>query len=88
MSPSEILLSFIGYTRQYLRALESAELVEMLALFRAYILNGYEDEGLEVPAKLSPAWERCRARLRRCIGREENQIPQAGSTSGPGGARV
>ena len=70
MSPSEVLLFFISSTRPYLRALESAELMDLLAVFRAYILHGYEEDGLQVPPRLAPAWERCKARLNRYTGQE------------------
>ena len=70
MNPSEVLLFFISCTRHYLLALESAELLEMLAVFRAYIIGGYQESGLEVSPRLAAVWARCLPILRRYIERE------------------
>lgn len=73
MSPTEVLLFFISSTRPFLRAVESAELVELLAIYRAFIIGGYREEGLEVPLRLAPVWARCLKRLRRYIGTGEGE---------------
>lgn len=73
MNPSEVLLFFISCTRPYLRALESAELVELLAVFRAYIIGGYQEAGLEVSPRLEAVWARCLPILRRYIERDKQE---------------
>ena len=73
MNPSEVLLFFINRTRPYLLALESAELVEMLAVFRAYIIGGYQEAGLEVSPRLAAVWARCLPILRRYIERDKQE---------------
>lgn len=35
-------------------------IVELWRVFRAYILNGYRDTGLNVPTGIREIWERCK----------------------------
>lgn len=65
LNPSEILLFFINNQRPILRSLEIAELVEMISVLRAYILGGYNEQGLEMSARVAAVWARILPRLRR-----------------------
>lgn len=73
VSPTTALRFCIDLTWPYWKPLESAEVLELLAVFREYILSDYKADGLNVPAgRVADTWERCRV----IIDKEVTEAPQ------------
>lgn len=73
MTPTAAMLLCIELTWPYWKPLESAEVLELLAVFREYILSDYKADRLHVPAgRVADTWERCRV----IIDKEVTEAPQ------------
>ncbi len=74
LTPTAALRFCINLTWPYWKPLESAEVLALLAVFREYIMNGYDAAGLNVPAgRVADTWERCRV----IIDNQVKEAPQA-----------
>lgn len=61
LTPTEALRFCTEATWQYWKPLEGEEALALFAIFRAYIMNCYDDAGLNVPAgRVAEAWQRCK----------------------------
>lgn len=61
MNPTQALRYCVIVTWNLWKKPESADVLALLAIFREYIMNGYKDEGLKVPARLAAIWKECKA---------------------------
>ena len=50
--------------------LDNDTILELWAVFRAYILNGYKDTGQPVPARVADVWGRCKTIIDHEAGNE------------------
>jgi hypothetical protein len=61
MHPTRALGFCIQLTRREWIRLESEETIGLWTVFRSYILNGYDDANISVPARIKAVWGRCKA---------------------------
>jgi len=60
MNPTRALAYCANITSAYWSRLESDTVLDLWRVFRAYILNGYRDTGVEVPAGVVDIWHDCK----------------------------
>ena len=69
MNPTMAMAYCANLTSSEWSVLESGDAIELWAVFRAYILNGYKDTGQPVPARIADVWGRCKAIIDREVER-------------------
>lgn len=60
MNPTDALVYCANLTSRTWSKMESGDVLELWTMFRAYILNGYQDTGTPVPDRLVSAWDICK----------------------------
>ena len=65
MAPEYALARCIGITQPIWSHLDYTAIRELWDVFNSYILNDYQENGIQVPADLSDAWERCKKKIDR-----------------------
>ena len=60
MAPTRALAYCANLTSGIWSKMESGDVLELWALFRAYILNGFRDTDTPVPDRLLSAWDMCK----------------------------
>ena len=60
MHPTRALAGCVNLTRPEWLSLESRDAMDLWAVFRSYILNGYKDDNIDVPSRIVEVWGRCK----------------------------
>lgn len=60
MTPTKALAYCANITANEWSVLESKEALALWTVFRAYILNGFQDTGTPVPERIVAVWGRCK----------------------------
>lgn len=60
MNPTNALVYCANLTFRIWSKMESGDVLELWAIFRAYILNGFRDTDTPVPDRLVSAWDICK----------------------------
>lgn len=60
MNPTMALAYCANITSREWTSLESGETIELWTVFRSYILNGYKDDHIGVPERVTDVWTRCK----------------------------
>ena len=63
MTPEYALARCIGITQPIWSNLDYTAIHELWDLLNSYIINGYQDTGIQVPARLSDVWSRCKKKV-------------------------
>ena len=61
MNPTRALAYCANITSKEWSRMESGDTIDLWAVFRSYILNGYDDTNIDVPGRISAIWGRCKA---------------------------
>ena len=69
MTPEYALARCIGITQPIWSNLDYPAIHELWVVFNSYIINGYQDTGIQVPAGLADVWGRCKNKIDREIKR-------------------
>ena len=69
MNPTGALAYCANITSTEWSRLESGDTLDLWTVFRAYILNGYQDTDIRVPSRISDVWERCKDIIDREAGK-------------------
>lgn len=65
LTPEYALARCIGITQPTWSKLEYADIHKLWDVFNSYILNDYQEIGIQVPHGLSDAWSRCKKKIDR-----------------------
>ena len=65
MNPTRALAYCANLTSTVWSTMESGDTMELWAVFRAYILNGYNETETPVPARIGEVWNRCKLLIDR-----------------------
>lgn len=60
MNPTRALAYCANITSPFWSILESDRVIDLWSVFRAYILNGYQETGVVVPAGIREIWGYCK----------------------------
>lgn len=69
MHPTRALGYCISLTRREWIRLESGDTIDLWAVFRAYILNGYQTPDIPIPSRISDVWGRCKELIDKEAGK-------------------
>lgn len=65
MNPDYALARCIGITQPIWSNLDYTAIHDLWDVFNTYIINDYQETGIQVPARLSDAWGRCKKKIDR-----------------------
>lgn len=68
MHPTRALAYCANLTAREWSILESSDTIDLWTVFRAYIVNGYNDTNLAVPGHIEAVWGRCKIIIDREAG--------------------
>ena len=68
MHPTRALAHCANLTAREWSILESDDTIDLWTVFRAYIVNGYNDTDIAVPAQIEAVWGRCKVIIDREAG--------------------
>ncbi len=60
MNPTRALSHCATITANEWSSLDHDETLDLWTVFRSYILNGYDDTHIGIPARISAVWGRCK----------------------------
>ena len=61
MKPNRAWAHCIVISKAEIERLNHNDQNDLMAVFRSYILNGYDDANISVPARIKAVWGRCKA---------------------------
>ena len=69
MNPTRALAYCANITSTEWSRMESGDTLDLWTVFRSYILNGYQDSDIPIPARISDVWTRCKHIIDKEAGR-------------------
>ena len=69
MNPTRALAYCANITSIEWSRMESGDTLDLWAVFRSYILNGYDDTNIGVPGRISAVWGRCKTIIDKEAGK-------------------
>lgn len=75
MTPTMAISYCAHITAREWAPLDNDQTLDLWTVFRSYVLNGYDDAHIGVPARISAVWGRCKAIIDKAIIDQEGITP-------------